>query len=455
MMQDFVKRVHFVGIGGVGMSGIAQVLLNLGFKVSGSDLKMTELTRRLKAAGARVAVGHAAKNIRGAQVVVVSSAVGAHNPECVAARKAGIPVVQRAEMLAELARQKKTVTVSGTHGKTTTTAMSAIALEAVGADPTMVVGGQVAQIGSNARLGLGPYLVCEADESDGSFLRLPALVTVVTNIDSDHLDYYGGLPQLRQAFLSHIQSLPFYGTAVLCVDDPEVRKLLPKVTRPQATYGFRREAHWRGKRLADGRLAVYRGSRKIGTLRLALPGRHNALNALAAIAVCGALGFSVKNALKALATFRGVGRRMESLGAAGGVEFYDDYGHHPTEVRATLQALRELFPKRRLHVFFQPHRYSRTKALHREFGPALKGADRLYVLPVYAAGEKQPRGVDAGLIVRAAKRSGIAAQEFTRVVDIVRELRKGDVVLTLGAGDVWKTGVDLKRRLGGSTLGVV
>ncbi len=460
-MMDFVRRIHFVGIGGVGMSGIAQVLLNLGYKVSGSDLKLTEVTRRLAAAGAKISKGHKAGHIRKAEVVVTSTAVSMANPEVRAARAKGIPVIPRVEMLAELARLKKTVTVSGTHGKTTTTAMTAMALRGAGADPTMIVGGQITNLGTNARLGMGDILVAEADESDGSFLKLKPLVAIVTNIDSDHLDYYGSYANLQAAFLTHIQSLPFYGAAVLCADDPGVAEILPLIERETViTYGLR-SGLWRGKILSSGarragawrtRVEVRRGRNKIGVLDLKVAGRHNALNALAAIAAADFLGMDMKKAFRGLSEFEGVGRRMESLGFANGVTFIDDYGHHPTEIEAVLETVKGMFPGRRIVPVFQPHRYSRTKALYKEFGGAFKRAGRVYVMDIYPAGEKPIRGVRASLIVDAARRAGVRAEAFTRSVDLMLELKRGDVVVTLGAGDVWKTGLDLLRRLKRRTL---
>ncbi|MFA6031026.1 MAG: UDP-N-acetylmuramate--L-alanine ligase [Elusimicrobiota bacterium] len=464
MMRGFVRRIHFVGIGGVGMSGIARVLLNLGYGVSGSDLRETEVTRALTKAGARCFRGHRAAHTRGAQVVVVSSAVDPTNPELAVARAAGIPIVPRAEMLAELCRIKRTVAVAGSHGKTTTTSMVALALARAGADPTMIIGGQLANIRSNARLGGGDYLVAEADESDGSFVRLFPLVAVVTNVDDDHLDHYGTVERLRAAFVDYLHRLPFYGAAVLCADDPAVRALVPKVGRTVVTYGLRPGADWTARVLEDRgpigsktkgpgqRLRVFRRGRRVGELELKVCGRHNALNALAAVAVGDFLGFDLRKVFAGLGEFRGVGRRMENLGRAQGVVFLDDYGHHPTEVAATLRALKGA--GRRLIVVFQPHRYSRTKLLHRRFGPALRGADRVYVMDVYAAGEKPLRGVSSKLILESARRSGVDARPFTRAVDLVRELRTGDVVLTLGAGDVWKAGLDLLRRLEGPTLSI-
>lgn len=454
-MKGFVKKIHFVGIGGVGMSGIAQVLLNLGYTVSGSDLKETELTRRLVKAGAKIVIGHHGKNVKNADVVVTSTAVPESNPEVKAAQRHRIPVVARVEMLAELARLKRTIAVSGTHGKTTTTAMIGVAMQAAGMDPTVIVGGQVADLGSNAKLGLGDYLVAEADESDGSFLKLWPLATVVTNIDDDHLEHYGGFEQLKAAFKTHLDRLPFYGAAVLCVDDPELRRIAASLKRPVVSYGFRAGADWRGKRVRSKggmRLEVFQGKKKVGSLRLKIAGRHNAQNALAAVAVAGYLGLDLKKVIKGLESFAGVGRRLELLGETHGVSFIDDYGHHPTEVRATLEAMRERFGRRRLVVLFQPHRFSRTKALHREFGKSFGAADCLFVADIYAAGEKPIKGVSAKLIVDAAKRDGVEAGTLPRAVDLACELRPGDVVLTLGAGDIWKVGMDLLRRLRSVTL---
>ncbi len=459
LMKSFVRRIHFVGVGGVGMSGIAEVLNNLGYRVSGSDAKGTETTRRLQAAGVRVFEGHAASNAAGAQVVVVSSAVAASNPEVAYARKRGIPVVLRAQMLAELGRMKKTVTVAGSHGKTTTTSLVSMALKEAGAGPTMIIGGQLKNIGSNAKLGVGEYLVAEADESDGSFLFLTPLVAVVTNIDNDHMDHYKTMDALKDAFVAHLQRLPFYGAAVLCHDDPVLGSIRDRVTRPVVTFGFGPGADWRAKNARLGKdgshCDVFHKGKKILTLRLRVAGRHNVSNALAALAAGHFLGFDLKRLARGLADFSGVGRRMDRLGAAGGVEFVDDYGHHPTEVRATLGAVAGLWKAGRVVVIFQPHRFSRTKLLSREFGAAFKGADRVFVTEIYAAGEKPLPGVTSKLIVDAIRRTGVDAQAFPGALDAARDLRPGDVVLTLGAGDVWKIGEDLlRRRRGGSAAGV-
>lgn len=448
-MKSFVSRIHFVGIGGVGMSGIAEVLNNLGYDVSGSDLKSTEITRRLEASGVEVFEGHAAANARGAQAVVVSSAVSPKNPELIYARANGIPVVLRAQMLAELGRMKKTLTVAGSHGKTTTTSMAAMALKAAGASPTIIIGGQLKNIHSNARLGLGEYLVAEADESDGSFIYLSPLVAIVTNIDNDHLDYHKTLARLKASFLAHLERLPFYGAAILCADDPGLRSIMPHVQRPVITYGLNQGAQWQAKNLrmdrGGSKFEVWRDGRKSLSLTLKVTGRHNVLNALGALAAGDFLGFDLRRLAAGLAEFSGVGRRMDRLGAAGGVEFVDDYGHHPTEVAATVAAIK-LWKPRRLVVVFQPHRFSRTKLLAKEFGAAFKGADLVFVTDIYAAGEKPIAGVSSALIVDSIKRSGTSCAPIAHALDVAKELREGDLVLTLGAGDVWKIGEDLLRR---------
>lgn len=450
------RRIHFVGIGGVGMSGIAEVLLNLGYRVSGSDLKATETTRRLIALKGAVRLGHKAANVRGAQVVVTSSALSLDNPEVAEARRLGIPVIPRAEMLAEIARLKRTITIAGSHGKTTTTSLVAMAMAAAGGDPTMIVGGQLKNIGSNARLGLGEYLVAEADESDGSFLRLSPQVAIVTNIDDDHLDYYGTFANLRRAFLQHLEKVPFYGAAILCVDDPVTAALSKELGRPQITYGIRRKADWTVAGLkqsaAGSRFqAVFQG-RKEGEVRLRVPGEHNVLNALAALACGHFLGFDFGQLAAGLGEFTGVGRRLERLGEAAGVTFIDDYGHHPTEIRTTLKALTDNFKHKRLIAIFQPHRYSRTKLLAKKFGPALKAADLVYVTDIYPAGEAPMPGISSKLILDSLKKARVACAPLERTVDVARDLRPGDLVLTIGAGDVWKIGEDLKRRLAHKSL---
>ena len=459
LMKSFVTRIHFVGIGGVGMSGIAEVLNNLGYKISGSDAKSSEITRRLQAAGVAVFDGHAAAHAKGAQVVVVSSAVSESNPEVAWARRAGVPVVLRAQMLAELGRMKKTVTIAGSHGKTTTTSLTSMALSAAGAEPTMIIGGRLKNIRSNAKLGVGEYLVAEADESDGSFLFLTPLVAIVTNVDDDHMDHYKTMDALKDAFVAHLERLPFYGAAVLCADDANLMSLRPRVTRRTITFGFAAGADWRGRNLRmtkDGSVCdVLRGGRKVLTLTLRVAGRHNVSNALGALAAGAFLGFDLKRLARGLAEFRGVGRRMDRLGAAGGVEFVDDYGHHPTEIRTTLAAVSGLWKAGRVIVVFQPHRFSRTKLLAREFGPALKAADFSYVMDVYPAGEKPIKGVSSQLILDSMKRAGAAGAPFPGALELSKQLKPGDVVLTLGAGDVWKVGEDLLRRRRGASAAAI
>jgi UDP-N-acetylmuramate--alanine ligase len=453
-MYGRTHRIHFIGIGGAGMSGIAEVLLNLGYQVSGSDLKLSEATERLVRIGGRVFHGHAPANVEGAQVVVYSSAVRPENPELKAARAAAIPVIGRAEMLAELMRMKYGVAVGGSHGKTTTTSMIAAVLARGGLDPTIVVGGRLHAIGSNARLGHGQFLVAEADESDGSFLRLNPAVTVVTNIDREHLDYYAGLDALRQAFVYFANRVPFYGVSVLCADDPEVRAILPLVTKRSTLYGTRSEAEIRASAIElvphGSRFRVHAAGRELGAAELQVPGAHNVLNALAAIAVGLEVDVGFGHIVESLAQFRGVGRRFETRGEAGGVRVVDDYGHHPTEVRATLAAARTLGG--RVFVLFQPHRYSRTSLLREEFGAAFADAERVWVLDVYAAGEPPIAGVSGRTVVESASACGAkhvvyAPDPAAAAAEAAGAARPGDTVLTLGAGDVWKLGDDVLRAL--------
>jgi len=453
-MYGRTHRIHFIGIGGAGMSGIAEVLLNLGYQVSGSDLKLSEVTERLVGIGGRVFHGHAAANIEGAQVVVYSSAVRPENPELKAARMAGIPVIGRAEMLAELMRMKYGVAVGGSHGKTTTTSMIAAVLARGGLDPTIVVGGRLHAIGSNARLGHGQFLVAEADESDGSFLRLNPAVSVITNIDREHLDFYSGMDALRQAFVYFANRVPFYGVTVLCVDDAEVRAILPLVTKRTTLYGTRAEAEIRATDIGlvphGSRFLVHAFGRELGPVELRVPGAHNVLNALAAIAVGLEVEVGFGHVAESLAHFGGVGRRFETRGEAGEVRVVDDYGHHPTEIRATLAAARTLGG--RVLVLFQPHRYTRTSLLRDEFGAAFADAARVWVLDVYAAGEAPIPGVSSRTIVESAATRGAnhlvyAPDPAAAATEAAAFARPGDVVLTLGAGDVWKLGDDVLRAL--------
>ncbi len=447
------RRLHFVGIGGSGMSGIAEVLLNLGYEVSGSDLATNTATRRLRRLGARVQRGHRPEHVHGADVVVLSSAVGRDNPEVVEARRLGIPVIPRAEMLAELMRMKHSVLVAGAHGKTSTTGMIAEVLTRGRLDPTVVIGGRLAKLRSGAKLGNGPLLVAEADESDGSFLRMTPTIAVVTNIDREHLDHYPDLGAIQDAFVEFLSRVPFYGAAVVCLDDPNVRAILPRVDRRLVTYGFSSEADMRATGVTlSGLRCQYRASwrgRELGEVQLRVPGRHSVSNSLAALAVALELEVPFATAARALAAFRGAERRFQVRGEAFGARVIDDYGHHPTEIHATLAAIREAFGARTL-VVFQPHRYTRTKFLLEDFGRAFFLADHVIVTEIYPAGEAPIPGVEGRTVAEALVRHGHPAVEFeSRPAQIVKRLRElvrpADIVLTLGAGDVWKVAEGLLR----------
>jgi len=453
------RRIHFVGIGGVGMSGIAEVLLNLGHRVSGSDLGASETTRRLGELGAYITYGHSAEAVTpDTDVVVISSAVRYSNPEVIQARALKIPVIPRAEMLAELMRLKFGVAVAGTHGKTTTTSLVATILARAGLDPTTVIGGKVHGMGSNARLGQGELLVAEADESDGTFLLLSPSIAVVTNIDPEHLDYYGDMDRVRSAYLEFINRVPFYGLAVLCLDNVNVRSLLPQVRKRVVTYGTTADADYVAQDLSvigmDTVFDVTRGGTFLGTLRLRLPGRHHALNALAALAVATELGVSFETVAEALADFGGIHRRFELCGEIGGVTVISDYGHHPEEIRATLAAAREGFG-RRLVVIFQPHRFTRTRDLFQEFLDAFDAADHLVLTDIYAAGEEPVDGLSGDVLYWALKRRGHLEVDYVpRRDDLVEAvkplLRVGDMVIVLGAGNVHGVAEELVRALAGS-----
>jgi len=456
-----VRRIHLVGIGGVGMAGIAEVLVNLGYEVAGSDLRESAATRHLRTLGARVVIGHDAANLGGADVVVVSAAVGPANPEVAAAHQRRIPVVRRAEMLAELMRFRYGIAIAGTHGKTTTTSLVASVLAEGGLDPTFVVGGKVISAGTNARLGAGPYLVAEADESDASFLHLTPLIGVVTNIDADHMGTYGGdFARLRATFMEFLQHLPFYGLAVLCLDDPVVCEVAQEVGRPVLTYGIDSDADLQARDVrAEGRgvrfRAVPRGEPGFD-VHVNLPGRHNVLNALAAIAVARDLEVDDQAIQRALRGFQGIGRRCEMLGevrARGGrAVLVDDYGHHPREIRATIEAIRGAWPQRRLVVAFQPHRYTRTRDLLDDFAEVLSGVDALILSEVYAAGEAPIAGADGRTLARAIRARGKVDPVFISAIGELADalegvLTDGDVLLTLGAGDIGHVAASLPSRL--------
>lgn len=457
-----IRRIHFVGIGGTGMSGIAEVLINLGYQVSGSDLQMNANARRLAGLGAVVHSGHQPGNVEGAEVVVISSAVGQTNPEVEAARQHKIPVVSRAEMLAELMRFRFGIAVAGTHGKTTTTSLTASVLAEAGFDPTFVIGGRLNSVGANAQLGKGDYLVAEADESDASFLHLQPMIAIVTNIDEDHMETYGGdFQRLKDTFSEFLRHLPFYGLAMICLDDPGVRDILPAINKPVRTYGFDADADVRAVDIVrqgmNSRFTVVRAGHP-GSLEvvLNLPGRHNILNALAVIGVATELGISDAHIQRALAGFKGIGRRFQLNGelTLGGqpLTFVDDYGHHPREVAATLDSARQVWPDRRLVVVFQPHRYTRTRDLFEDFVQVLSKVDRLVLLEVYSAGEAPLAGADGRSLSRAIRLRGQVDPIFVAKVDELTEvlpaiLEPGDVVLTLGAGNIGAAAAELPQRL--------
>ena len=469
-----IQRIHFVGIGGIGMSGIAEVLLNLGYKISGSDLKSSAVTQRLATLGAQIFEGHQAANITGADVVVTSSAISIDNPEVAEARRLHIPVIQRAEMLAELMRLKYGIAIAGMHGKTTTTSMVAAVLAAGGLDPTVVVGGRVDALGSNARLGKSQYLVAEADESDRSFLKLSPILSVVTNIDREHMDCYRDMRDVRRTFLEFMERVPFYGIVIGCLDDPILQRLLPRVHRRVTTYGMSANSDFRIRmmpqvrnghsssdnlsanpepaNLGDVSLSLFSVTCKeksgtdkdLGEFSLHVPGVHNVLNATAAIAVGTALDIPADQIRAGLNAFRGVDRRFQLKGKAAGVTVIDDYGHHPTEIRATLAAARQC-GFRRVHVIFQPHRYTRTRDLMDEFATAFKDADSLVVLDIYAASEKPIEGITAEFlanrITEAENPPAIYSPSITQAIAAVAAAAQpGDMILTLGAGSVSQLG---------------
>jgi UDP-N-acetylmuramate--alanine ligase len=442
-------HIHFVGIGGIGMSGIAELLLNLGYKVSGSDLRRSDITDRLKSLGGVVFEGHSAGQIAGADVVVVSSAIDHTNPEVMAALKASVPVIPRAEMLAELMRLKYSIAVAGAHGKTTTTNLVAAVLAGGGLDPTVVIGGKLKSIGSNAVLGQGDYIVAEADESDGSFLRYSPAIAVVTNIDREHLDFYKDLDDIKAVFLSFIDRIPFYGLAVLCLDNEAVQDLIPQIRKRFITYGSSPQADLQVtdvvcKGLSSKFSVAYQG-RALGTVNLSLPGEHNVYNSMAAIVVGLELGIEFEKIKNALEKVEGVQRRLEIKGKAKGVTVLDDYGHHPTEIKTTLTALSQGWPGKRKVVVFQPHRYTRTRALFDDFARSFYQADVLLVLPIYAASEKPIEGVDSRSLCESIQAHGHKDVRYvpdmeSAVAALEKLATPQDVVLTLGAGNVYQVG---------------
>ena len=448
-MRKNIEKVHFVGIGGIGMSGIAEVLLNLGYTVSGSDLEESPIVERLRHLGARVDIGHDAANIADAQVLVYSSAVTLANPEVAAARSRKIPVIPRAEMLAELMRMKYSVAISGSHGKTTTTSMTSSIISDAGLDPTLVIGGRLGSIDSNAKLGQGEYLVAEADESDRSFLRLLPTLAVVTNIDEEHLDTYSDLSDIQDAFVQFVNKVPFYGAGILCCDEPSVQAILPRIERRYITYGFSAQANLQAR---APRVEGFRSSYELfwrdehlGRVEMRTPGRHHILNSLGAIAVGLELKLPVERMIESLARFENADRRMQLVGEVDGISVFDDYGHHPTEIAVTLATLKEGW-NRRVVCVFQPHRYSRTQALMEDFWSSFNESDVLVVTDIYAASEKPIPGVSAEDMADGIKSYGhndvIFIDDLKDIPAYLMErLKPGDMLITLGAGDVWKVGV--------------
>jgi UDP-N-acetylmuramate--alanine ligase len=452
-MYRKTKHIHFVGIGGIGMSGIAELLLNLGYTVSGSDLNSSIITEKLAALGGTIHKGHFAESIEGADVVVTSSAISPENPEVVQARENNIPVVMRAEMLAELMRLKKYgIAIAGSHGKTSTTSMVSWMLAAADLDPTIVIGGKVDALGGNAKLGQGEFLVAEADESDGSFLKLSPVVEVITNIDLEHLDYYRDLDHIKDTFLQFIDKIPFYGAVILCLDDDNIADILPEIQKRVITYGMTPQADIYSDEVSweDGRISfnVKNNDGLLGEISITPPGMHNVYNALAAVCVGFELELSFEQIKTGLEGFAGVQRRMQNKGEAGGIIVFDDYGHHPTEIRATLSAMKKAWPQHRLVVLFQPHRYSRTQALFKDFQTCFHQADVLVMCDIYAASEAPIDGVSSEILLDGVKKHGHKHTYYlpeveTMAVGLEKMLVDGDIVLTLGAGNIVRVGEEL------------
>ncbi len=458
-MFDTYRVIHFVGIGGIGMSGIAEVLHNLGYEVTGSDLRESETTSRLRGLGVKVTIGHDGENVDHAHVVVISSAVSQDNPEVREARERGIPVIPRAEMLAELGRLKYGILVAGAHGKTTTTSLVATILGQAGLDPTVVIGGKLKALGTNARLGQGDFLVAEADESDGSFLKLNPTIAVITNIDREHMDFFKDMGPLKSAFLAFANKIPFYGTAIVCIENEHVREILARIERKVVTYGFSADADIRAQDVTHsgarmGFEVVSKG-KSLGRFVVPVPGKHNVLNSLAAIGAALELHTPPYVIRKALANFGGIQRRFELKGAVGGIRIFDDYGHHPAEIRAVLKAARECFNGSRLVVIFQPHRYTRTNDLMDEFAKSFGAVDQLFLMDIYPAGEKPLDGVSSAALLEKLEKRGQKNLTYradrSELIGMLRaSLVPGDVVITLGAGDVYRVGEQLLSDMKGS-----
>ncbi|MCD5411300.1 UDP-N-acetylmuramate--L-alanine ligase [Thermodesulfovibrionales bacterium] len=456
-MFNQYKIIHFVGIGGVGMSGIAEVLHNLKYEVTGSDINESETTIRLKCLGVKIFIGHDARNVDHAHVIVVSSAVPSDNPEVAEAKRRSIPIIPRAEMLAELGRLKYGILIAGSHGKTTTTSLIANLLGEGGLDPTVIIGGRLKSMGSNAKLGNGDFLAAEADESDGSFLKLNPTIAVITNIDKEHMDFFKGIEMLKSAFLSFINKLPFYGVAIICREDEQTRSIIPLIQRKVLTYGLSDKAdiYATGIRYQGDKMSfevIFKGG-SLGIFSLPLLGVHNVLNSLSVIAVGLELQIPIETVSKTLSNFGGICRRFEFKGEEGGIKVFDDYGHHPTEIRATLEAVKGSLNGQRVVALFQPHRYTRTMDLIDEFSASFDKADRLFLMEIYPAGEQPIDGINSENLSKRIK--GATLKEVSFIPDrgemaeqIISELKSGDVFITLGAGDVYKVGEEILKRLG-------
>lgn len=449
------KKVHFIGVGGIGMSGIAEILLSSGYTVSGSDIAESDTTRRLASLGAIIHYGHKEENLNSSDVVVVSSAIDEKNPEIQAARRNKVPIIQRAEMLGELMKMKTSIAIAGTHGKTSTTSMIATIVHSADLDPTIIIGGKVDALGGNAKLGKGDFLVAEADESDKSFLVLPSTIAIVTNIDNDHLNNYGTIQNIKDAFVDFINRIPFYGQAILCADDENVKSILPRLKKPYTTYGLSPQAELQAKNLDFNNFGtdfeVWKEEKLLGRARCNVPGKHNVLNALAALATGMEIGLTFEQASKGLAQFKGVRRRFELKGEQGGVKVFDDYGHHPTEIKATLAAARKAW-NGRIVTCFQPHRYSRTQDCYEDFVKAFDDADVVYVADIYAAGEAPLPGISSEKLAEDIRSQGHRSAEYIGAVKDVAEkikgqMQKGDLFLTLGAGNIYSAGEALLKVL--------
>ena len=438
------------------MSGIAEVLINLGYKVSGSDLKQTEVTERLASLGGKIFIGHRPEQIRNAHVVVTSSAVLPDNPEVVQAKKLKIPVIPRAEMLAELMRLKYAVTIAGTHGKTVTTSLVSMVLAEGGLDPTVVIGGRLKNIGSSAKLGRGEFIVAEADESDGSFLKLTPTIAMVTNIDDDHLDHYKTLDNIKDAFTQFVNKVPFYGSIILCGEDENIKSIIPQITRKYYTYGIGKNYDFYAENIVyremDSEFDICFSGKNLGRLTIHLPGAHNVVNSLGAAAVGIELGIELEKIRKAFLDFTGVSRRLEVKARKKEIVFIDDYGHHPTEIRVTLETIKSIWPDRRLLVIFQPHRYTRTRDLAKKFGPSFNSVSRVWLTDIYSAGEKPIPGISSSLILEsfpAEKRETVtlSSDRDAIIKEVAKSLRPRDVLVTLGAGDVYKIGEEILNKI--------